>query len=106
MQALYVWEREMEHTYTLCAHIACFMHRIMPMDPLPRRQAAAIFMRLTGPARELTRSIAGEEIMKGQVCEGVFHDPVSYIIAGLCGRLGQRDEETRLAAMTEMLAFF
>ena len=43
--------------------------------------------------------------MNGGVIDGVQYAPVPYIIAGLRCRYGQLDEETRMAAMTEMLAF-
>ena len=99
------WGPEIERTYSFRAFITDLMHWVMLTDLLPHQQAAAILMRLTGSARELTRSMTGDEIMNGAMYEGVFHDPVSYIIAGLRGRFGQLDEETRLAAMTEMLAF-
>ncbi len=36
---------------------------------------------------------------------GVQSDPVAYLLASLQDRLAALDEETRLACMTEMLAF-
>jgi len=99
------WGPEMERTYSFRAYVTDLMHWIMLTDLQPHQQAAAILMRLTGSARELARTITGPEILNGGVYEGVAYDPVSYIIAGLRGRYGQLDEETRMAAMTELLGF-
>ena len=87
------WGPEMERTYSFRAYITDIMHWVMLTDLLPHQQAAAILMRLTGSARELTRTMTGDEILNGAMYEGVYHDPVGYIIAGLRGRLGQLDEE-------------
>ena len=99
------WGPEMERTYSYRAYVTDLMHWVMLTDLLPHQQAAAILMRLTGAARELTRTMTGDEILNGAMYEGGWHDPVGYILAGLRARFGQLDEETRLAAMTEMLAF-
>ena len=61
-------------------------------------------MRLAGSAGELARTATGDEILNGAVYEGVSYDPVGYILARLRG-LWQLEEEKRLAAMMEMLAF-
>ena len=74
-------------------------------DLQPHQQAAAIIMRLRGSAREAARTLTPLEIVHGGVSEGRQLDPVSYIMAGLQSRFAQLDDETRLAAMTEMLAF-
>ena len=99
------WGPEMESVYSFRAYVTDLMHWVLLTDLQPHQQAAAILMRLQGSARELARTISGPEILNGGVYEGVQYDPVSFIIAGLRGRYGQLDEETRMAAMTEMLAF-
>ena len=99
------WGPEMEREYSFRAYITDLMHWVLLTDLQPHQQAAAILMRLTGAARELTRTMTGDEILQGAVVDGVHRDPVSYVILGLRQRFGQLDEEMRLAAMTEMLAF-
>ena len=99
------WGPEGERTYSFRAWTTDIMHWAMLTDLQPHQQAAAILMHLTGSAREITRSISGTEILNGGVFEGTFRDPVSYVIAGLRSRFGQLEEESTLAAMTEMLGF-
>ena len=65
------WGPEMERNYSFRAYITDLMHWVMLTYLLPHQQAAAILMRLTGSARELTRSMTGDEIMNG-VCMKVF----------------------------------
>jgi hypothetical protein len=43
--------------------------------------------------------------MNGGVINGIHLDPVTYIVAGLHRNFANLDEETRLAAVTEFLAF-
>ena len=62
-------------------------------------------MRLRGSARDIGRTITANEIMNGGVINGIADAPLSYITAGLHARFALLDEEARLAAMTEMLAF-
>ena len=99
------WGPNNEHNYSFRAYITDLMHWVMLTDLQPHQQAAAILMRLTGGARDLARTITGDQILNGGMFEGQQLDPVSFIIAGLRARFGQLDEEARLAAMTEMLAF-
>jgi hypothetical protein len=74
-------------------------------DLQPHQLCAAIVTRLSGSAREVARMISPQEIMMGGVRNGVQLDPVSYLMATLQDRFAALDEETRLASMTEMLAF-
>ena len=71
----------------------------------PHQQCAAIIMRLTGAAREQARTLTDHEIRNGGVMGGVQLDPVGYLMAGREMRFGQLDEETRMAAMNEFMAF-
>ena len=74
-------------------------------DLQPQQQAAAIVMRLQGGAREFARMITPQELMNGGLHNGVMVDPVTYVIAGLHARFSPLEEESRLSAMTEMMAF-
>ena len=74
-------------------------------DLQPYQQAAAIVMRLQGTAREYARMINPNELMHGGIQNGVHVDPVTYILAGLHARFSPLEEESRLTAMTEMMAF-
>ena len=99
------WGPEGERHYSFRAYIVDLMHWVMVSDYQPHQQAASILRSLTGAAREITRTVTGPEIMNGGIHNGVAYDPVGYIIAGLRSRFGQLDEETRMSAMNEMLAF-
>ena len=71
----------------------------------PHEQALSIADNLGGTAREMTRTITPQEFLVGGQVNGVQLDPVSYIIAGLHSQFAQLDEETRIQAMCEFLAF-
>eukprot|EP00969_Alexandrium_andersonii_P269767 11923750-Alexandrium_andersonii.AAC.1 len=77
----------------------------MVTDLQPHQQAAAVVLRLGGPAREMCRTITPQELTNGGVFNGVQYDPVSYVVAGLQHRFAQLDDETRLAAATQLQAF-
>ena len=49
--------------------------------------------------------ISPNEIMHGGMQNGVHVDPVTYVLAGLHARFSPLEEESRLTAMTEMMAF-
>ena len=78
---------------------------VLLTDLQPQQQAAAIVMRLQGGAREFARMITPQELMNGGLHNGVMVDPVTYVIAGLHARFSPLEEESRLSAMTEMMAF-
>ncbi len=54
---------------------------------------------------EAARALTAGELLQGGVVENVHYDPVAYIVVGLQMRFGQLDDETRLASMSELLAF-
>ena len=95
----------MNDGYSFRAYVTDLTLWVMLTDLQPHQQAAAVIMRLRGSARELGRTITADEIMNGGVINGQALGPVPYIIAGLQARFALLDEEARLAAMTEMLAF-
>ena len=98
------WNPEVD-SYSFRAHVTDLTLWVMLTDLQPHQQAAAIIMRLRGSARELGRAITPNEIMHGDLIHGVHHESAPYIIAGLHARFALLDEEARLSAMTEMLAF-
>ncbi|CAK9099803.1 unnamed protein product [Durusdinium trenchii] len=71
----------------------------------PHQQAAMIISQLSGPARELARSITPQEVFQGGVHNGNHLDPVSYLAQGLASRFAPLDDETRLRAAQDLLAF-
>ncbi len=62
-------------------------------------------MRLGGAAREMARMMTPQEMMNGGLQNGVQVDPVTYLLGALHARFSALEEESRLASMTEMLAF-
>ena len=62
-------------------------------------------MRLGGAARELVRNITPDELQTGGVVDGVLLDPVTHIVASLQRRFAMLDDESRLAATTQLLTF-
>ena len=59
--------------------------------------------RWSSPAK--TRGIALQELASGGAIHGVQYDPVVCIVVGLQQRFAQLDDESRLVAMTQRLAF-
>ncbi len=99
------WNPEQESTYSFRNYMIDVMLWSMLTDLAPYQQAAAIILRLGGAARELARTLTPLEIAQGGVINGQALDPVSYILYGLHARFAQLGEETRLAAMTDMMSF-
>ena len=62
-------------------------------------------MRLGGGAREMARMLTPPEMMNGGMLNGVQVDLVTYLLGTLHARFSALEEESRLTAMTEMLAF-
>ena len=77
----------------------------MLTDLRPHQQAAATIMQLGGAAREQGRLMSPQEMMHGGILNGVQVDPVTYLLGGLHAKFSALEEESRLIAMTEMLAF-
>ena len=99
------WNPEHENTYSFRNYMIDVMLWSMLTDLAPYQQAAAIILRLGGAARELARTLTPLEIAQGGIINGQALDPVSYILYGLHARFAQLGEETRLAAMTDMMSF-
>eukprot|EP00969_Alexandrium_andersonii_P285969 12643343-Alexandrium_andersonii.AAC.1 len=66
----------------------------MVTDLQPHAPAAAIVIRLGGPAREYARQVSVQELTNGGTIGGVPLDRVSYKVAGLQSRFAQLDDET------------
>eukprot|EP00969_Alexandrium_andersonii_P030962 1351729-Alexandrium_andersonii.AAC.1 len=77
----------------------------MVTDLQPRQQAAAVILRLGGPAREMCRTVIPRELTHGGVLNGVAYDPASCIVAGLKQRLAQLDDDTYLVAARQLQVF-
>ena len=99
------WSPEHDHIYSFRAYMTDIGIWIMLTDLQPYQQAAAIVMRLGGAAREYCRMITPQELMQGGQIAGQAVDPVTYVLGTLHQRFSQLEEESRMVAMTEMLAF-
>ena len=89
----------------VAATLVLHMLWIMLTDLQPHQQCAAIIMRLGGSAREMARMITPQEMMNGGMLNGVMVDAVTYLLGSLHAKFSALEEESRLSAMTEMLAF-
>ena len=75
-------------------------------DVLTTRAIVAIVMGLTGAARTVTRAIPMDRLAQGGPGpSGVHLDPCTYLVERLQSQFADHEEETRLAAMTEHMAF-
>ena len=99
------WSPENDQNYSFRAYMTDISLWIMLTDLQPHQQCAAIIMRLGGSAREMARMITPQEMMNGEMLNGVQVDPVTHLPGLLHARFSQLEEESRLTAMTEMLAF-
>ena len=87
------------------AYMTDLMHWCMGTRLAPHEQAVAIVRRLRGTARDMGRTLTPAELFNGGIVNGEQLDPVTYICAGLHRQFAQLDEETRMQAMTEFVAF-
>ena len=99
------WSPENEANYSFRAWMTDITIWVMLTDLRPHQQAAAIVMQLGGSAKEQGRMMSPQEIMHGGILNGVQVDPVTYLLGGLHAKFSALEEESRLTAMTEMLAF-
>ena len=98
------WAPENKQHYSFRAWAQDLHLWLMLKDRQPAHQAVAVVMSLGGAARELVRSITPEEIQNGGFASGQLA-PITYIVAGLRQRFAMLDDEHRLAAMTQLVAF-
>jgi len=99
------WSPESDQSYSFRAFMTDISLWIMLTDLQPHQQCAAIIMRLGGSAREMARMITPQEMMNGGMLNGQMVDAVTYLLGALHARFSALEEESRLTAMTEMLAF-
>ena len=99
------WSPEQEGTYSFRAYLTDITIWMMMTDLQPHQQCASIIARLGGAAREVARMINPQQMMHGGMLNGVMVDPVTFILGILHARYSALEEESRLTAMTEMLAF-
>ena len=99
------WSPENDRQYSFRAYMTDISLWIMLTDLQPHQQCAAIIMRLGGSAREMAIMITPQEMMQGGILNGVAVDAVTYLLGSLHARFSALEEESRLTAMTEMLAF-
>ena len=99
------WSPENDQSYSFRAYMTDISLWIMLTDLQPHQQCAAIIMRLGGSAREMARMITPQEMTTGGVLNGIAVDPVTYLLGSLHAKYSQLEEESRLFAMTKMLAF-
>ena len=99
------WDPSMEQSLPFRTWVQDLMLWTICTDLEPHQQCAAIISQLGGAARELARNITPQEVYNGGVINGVRLDPVSFLLHGLQVRFAPLDEETRLRATQDMLAF-
>ena len=99
------WSLENDQQYSFRAFMTDISLWIMLTDLHPHQQCAAIIMRLGGSAREMARMITPQEMMNGGMLNGAMVDPVTFLLGNLHAKFSALEEESRLTAMTEMLAF-
>ena len=99
------WDPANERTYSFRAWLTDISLWTVVSDLSPQQQAASIVLTLEGAAREHARSLAPAQLLQGGILNNQQVDPVTFLLAGLHERWGAVEEESRLAAMTEFLAF-
>ena len=70
-----------------------------------RRKCAAVILQLRGGAQELARQMPPQAIIAGGLINGVQVDSMTFLMHKLTESYSQLGEETRLAALTELMNF-
>ena len=99
------WGPEREREYSFRTWLTDLTFWVTLTDLAPHQQVSAIVLRLTGVARDVGRNLTSQEVLTGGFVNGQQLDPVSYLIVTLHARFANLEEETRITAMTEFLAF-
>ena len=99
------WDPAMENQLSFRNWMQDLMLWTVVTDLSPPQQCAAIISQLGGAARELARTLSPGEVYHGGVVNGQHLDPVTFLLHGLSSRFAPLDEETRLRAAQDLLAF-
>ena len=100
------WAPSMEPSYTFAMwQRDVLLWTIANGDIEPHRQAAMLLMQLRGGARELTRDMPDDIVLRGIMINGQRVDGMTYIMNILAERYAQLGEETRLKAIRELMEF-
>ena len=98
------WGPEMESRYPFRFWSRDLLNwAILNNDLTPPRQAAAVLGELRGGAQEFAREIPPNIIIQGGMVDGIHVDPLTYVVTHLADRFAVLGEESRLAAMTELI---
>ena len=100
------WGPDMEPRYTFAQwQREVYLWSIANGDMEPHRQCAMLLLQLRGGARELTRDLPDDVILRGAVINGQRADGITYIMNLLAERYAQLGEETRLRSISDMMEF-
>ena len=100
------WSPEMETRYPFRNWSRDIMvWSILNSDLDARRKCAAVILQLRGGAEELVRALPPQAIIAGGHINGVQVDPMTFLMHSLSERYSQLGEETRLAALTDLMNF-
>ena len=101
-----VWGPDMEPRYTFAQwQREVYLWTIANGEMEPHKQCAMLLLQLRGGARELTRDLPDDVILRGAIVNGQQTDGVTYIMNLLAERYAQLGEETRLRSISEMMEF-
>ena len=78
---------------------------LLSTDMSPQQQCAAIIFQLGGEARNLARHMSYQDITNGGQVNGIQVDPVTLLLSHLASTFAPLGEESRLAAMGELMSF-
>ena len=97
---------EHERAYSYQTYLEdLYLWSLLAQDLEPSQQVAMIINKLGGPARDIARTLQGPELLHGGMVAGVHRDPVSFLLSHLATAFSPLSEETRLAAMNEIMQF-
>jgi len=99
------WGPEMEERYPFRHWNRDVLYWSIASTHSNTRKAACVLMSLRGAAEEFARMYPADAITGGGIINGINTDPLTYLMHTLSERFSQLGEETRLAAMTELMHF-
>ena len=99
------WGPEMAARYPFQTYARDVMIWSILTDLDSRRKCAAVILQLRGGAQELARQMPPQAIIAGGLINGVQVDSMTFLMHKLTESYSQLGEETRLAALTELVNF-